>query len=332
MKTLFFYLFFFCSILFCKAQNLIPNSGFEIYDTCPDAPAQLKRCIGWYSPTVTTPDYFYRCSDTSITPPIVQDGVYQWPHTEKGEIGLCLIQPNNAHVTYREYAQIKLNQKLTKGNRYRYSQYYNCGVSPVSGSALMLASNNSGVLFSTWAISNFAPFVTFPNFCFIPQKPKINFSHINADTANWTLVTAEFVADSAYEYLTIGNFMADSLTSHFGIGDTTSLGPNSYGAYYLYDDVSLIDLGKDSANGMVEVKGKSAIILYPNPFTETLTINTAEVIKQIFVFDILGKVVYEKDNIGNCSYNINLKNLQSGIYTIKTIGNNSVSIQKILKE
>ncbi|MEY2828660.1 MAG: hypothetical protein RIQ33_518, partial [Bacteroidota bacterium] len=51
----------------------------------------------------------------------------------------------------------------------------------------MLASNNAGALFTTWAISNYAPFSTFPNFCFIPQKPQINFNQVVSDTANWTL-------------------------------------------------------------------------------------------------------------------------------------------------
>ncbi|MEY2828661.1 MAG: hypothetical protein RIQ33_519 [Bacteroidota bacterium] len=79
----------FISLLFylvVDAQNLIPNPSFEIHDTCPDAPAQLRFCTNWYSPTSTTPDYFFRCTDSSINPPFVQDGIYQWPKNGEGEI------------------------------------------------------------------------------------------------------------------------------------------------------------------------------------------------------------------------------------------------------
>ncbi|MEY2829731.1 MAG: hypothetical protein RIQ33_1589, partial [Bacteroidota bacterium] len=75
---------------------------------------------------------------------------------------------------------------------------------------------------------------------------------------------------------------------------------------------------------------KSAIILYPNPFTETLTINSSEEINQITIFDVLGKIVFEKRNVEDKS--LSLKNLQCGNYTIKIISKNVVTTQKIIKE
>src|SRR5689334_10862519 len=46
-----------------KAQNLVPNPSFEIFDTCPDNVDQVNRAQGWSS-FGNTPDYFNTCDST----------------------------------------------------------------------------------------------------------------------------------------------------------------------------------------------------------------------------------------------------------------------------
>lgn len=45
-----FFLYFFISIEL-HAQNLIQNSSFEVYSTCPEHEGQVNRYLPWFSPT-----------------------------------------------------------------------------------------------------------------------------------------------------------------------------------------------------------------------------------------------------------------------------------------
>ena len=56
------FIFFLCLGYIAKAQNLVSNGDFEIYDTCPPPSSSsindINRATGWYNPSYGTPDYF----------------------------------------------------------------------------------------------------------------------------------------------------------------------------------------------------------------------------------------------------------------------------------
>ncbi len=74
---------------------------------------------------------------------------------------------------------------------------------------------------------------------------------------------------------------------------------------------------------------KSKVLIYPNPVKTELTINTIETIKEIEIFDLLGKSVYLKSDIGNT---INIDFLQKGMYILKVNTESGSSNYKIIKE
>ena len=111
------------------AQNLVPNPGFEIYETCPDsytnrAPRQLVP--HWRIPTRGTTDYYNSCSRFNVGVPmnmmgncfaaegVAYAGMILLEHPEKAEQG-------ERPVNYREYLQAKLENPLERDSTYRVS-------------------------------------------------------------------------------------------------------------------------------------------------------------------------------------------------------------------
>src|SRR5688572_11555868 len=54
-------LLFFLSGGVCAGQNLVPNGSFEDTVSCPTAPAEMYKCVGWAS-YGGSPDYMNPCS------------------------------------------------------------------------------------------------------------------------------------------------------------------------------------------------------------------------------------------------------------------------------
>jgi hypothetical protein len=91
------------------AQNLVPNPGFEVQDTCP-AVSQIELAQPWNSPTLGSPDLFNTTCGS-------QNGS---PHNGYGSAGFYTYStfPNN-----REYVQVQLTSPLVAGETYEVSFY-----------------------------------------------------------------------------------------------------------------------------------------------------------------------------------------------------------------
>lgn len=89
-----------------------------------------------------------------------------------------------------------------------------------------------------------------------------------------------------------------------------------------------------------EIIGKNAINIYPNPFTETLTIDCSNVDSQsaleIKIIDLMGTVVFCESNcdlLFNSNYKVDLSSVQSGIYVACITDNNDKQYTKrIIKQ
>ena len=76
-------------------------------------------------------------------------------------------------------------------------------------------------------------------------------------------------------------------------------------------------------------------IIYPNPFTESITLSFSEQIThkvEVAVFDVLGRQVFSKSYAADQSINIQFNNLSVADYIIKVTANNKQFIKKILKK
>lgn len=80
-------------------------------------------------------------------------------------------------------------------------------------------------------------------------------------------------------------------------------------------------------NGTIEVQqilgiddiNKVTFEYYPNPTTDILTINAGDVIDNISVYDMSGKLVMQTDNAGNSNSKIYMQNYDAGTYFVKVM-------------
>jgi endoglucanase len=75
----------------------------------------------------------------------------------------------------------------------------------------------------------------------------------------------------------------------------------------------------------------SKVKLYPNPATNILNIEAASTIESVTIFNILGQKVVS-NNPNSALVTLNVSNLQSGVYVIKTVSEGVTSTQRFIKE
>ncbi|KPH14695.1 hypothetical protein AMQ68_04390 [Chryseobacterium sp. ERMR1:04] len=88
---------------------------------------------------------------------------------------------------------------------------------------------------------------------------------------------------------------------------------------YYYDDVSW---APTSSLGVNEISAKHDVVIYPNPFTDTLTISGDVEVQSVAVYDASGKIIKEYKG---SEKTISLHTLTSGVYMVKLIMKNGTS-------
>lgn len=114
-----------------------------------------------------------------------------------------------------EYLEVQLTSTLTTGTCYHFEMYINLG------NECWFTSDVIGVFLSDTA------YVDFQSISKLPLTPQImNASGNFPDTLNWTLVSANYVASGAENYIIIGNFKDSANTSQIFVNSSG----NFYGA------------------------------------------------------------------------------------------------------
>lgn len=261
------YLHTLCFLLFvapflAQTQNLVPNPSFEQLDACPYATGFVvgDRPLLWYS-WLNSPEYFHNCAlppvDTLVNVP--QNGfAYQQAFEGNAYVGMYAFGTSGGGINpYREYVGCELTEPMEVGGTYDLSFYTNVAI---DGNYwyTSTACNNMGMLFTMQ-----------PNFWFEIPGPSFalrNYAHLHSlevitDTANWTLVSSSFVADSAYQYLVLGNFFGQVQTDTVNLDQEPSLG-----AYYFVDAVCVTRAGNDcSFTSDVQEQESNVNLPWPNP-------------------------------------------------------------------
>lgn len=220
----------FCVLLFalhCPANaqlNLVPNGSFEEYDTCPDNLGQISYAKYWYSPLQTTPDYYNSCAPLTSSTPLNLSG-YQVPKSGKGYAGI-IIYSNGFPIEWMEYIQVKLNQILVRGKKYKFSFSISIAELESTYAVNLISAKLSDIPISS--IDNMQPIMTNPTF---------TYNEFMADTSSWLDLSWDYVAIGNEEYLTIGNFI-----STFFI-DTININANAIEpvSYIFIDNVELVE-------------------------------------------------------------------------------------------
>jgi hypothetical protein len=82
----------------------------------------------------------------------------------------------------------------------------------------------------------------------------------------------------------------------------------------------------------INTNAKAGIAVYPNPAHNLVNIKTVETITKIQVINAIGQIVLEKSNINNNFSSIELKTIESGVYTILVSTENGVIASKFIKQ
>lgn|GEM_PF-627553 len=232
------------------AQNLVPNSGFEVYNACPNNLSDIAYSPGytlfptvdkWVGPVSnTSPDYYNTCGTGNVSIP---NGIfgYQMPHGGNAYVGIVLWEAQyTAGVLtydYREYIQCKLLQPLQAGRNYCVSFY----ISPTISNSLQynyIAVDKININFYNIQIGdNTNTSLSLPN-----SIPNINGTYVT-DTAGWTKVSGVYNATGSEQWLTIGCFKNNNSTPEYISVYPNPQNPNYKLREYIYiDDISVTEI------------------------------------------------------------------------------------------
>lgn len=102
----------------------------------------------------------------------------------------------------------------------------------------------------------------------------------------------------------------------------------NYDAYEIWiDDVTITAGAGGGGTGIVE--NNNTLSIYPNPATSVLNVN-AEGYSTIELVNMLGQVVYSANATSNMQ--VNVSNLDNGVYFVRLNGANGTATQKFIKK
>ena len=73
--------------------------------------------------------------------------------------------------------------------------------------------------------------------------------------------------------------------------------------------------------------------VFPNPSNGIFTLNFSGANeKNIVVYDLMGKIVFEKNNSADATLTLDLANEATGVYLVKVVIDGEIVLKKIIKE
>jgi outer membrane protein OmpA-like peptidoglycan-associated protein len=214
-----------------QEKNLVKNSGFEVYEKCPEdyTPENLSHKLvpGWSYPTRATPDYFNRCSPRNVGVPKNFAGESE-PYNGDGYVGAIL---SGTEESYREYIQGEMIVPMVKGQKYCVRFHYKLA------SYSRFAVDQMSLFFSDIEIKNNINI----NLSYTPQiTNKVGLFLDNID--EWEELCTVYTANGNERFLIIGNFKNYDNTNYVVTDKNVVNLRNKAYAYYYFDDVIISSL------------------------------------------------------------------------------------------
>ena len=312
----------FVTTLRCEAQNLVPNPSFELIDSCPSYPTYLgfqetSTPDNW-ARRLDTPEYYNACIGSSDTVPGIPRNLFGYQFAQDGDayVGMASYLPDDN----RELISAELMETLVVGQTYYGSFWANAAYG--GPQQVGFACDNFGMFLTTVA----PDFIQYPATLPLPNHAQV-FSHqVISDTANWTLVSGSFVADSAYHYLVLGNSFDNQQTS------VEIIGPGSNYAYTLVDAVCLSanPAGCPMSSSILESVADD-IVLGPNPARNELNLawgNTRY--SNLMVVDAIGRILMQQSVFDRNSTLLQTDGLANGTYQLILEGKKEKQVRKFV--
>ncbi len=302
--------------LYSKSQNLVPNPSFEILTQCPTLFNQIYYAPPWFQPCIhsgnttnsSSSDVYDTCSNYAEYGVPTNVAGFQYAQTGFAYAAIYLYGDT---VNYREYLEVPLTDTLIANKKYCVEFY-------VSLSYPASAVSNCGAYFSNDSILDTTNLKAID---YITPQIENPIGNMLNDTANWMLISGNFIAQGGERFMTIGNFHNPANTNVQSLGGGTV-------AYYYVDDVSVVDC---TGIGISEVAEENTVNIFPNPATNSLTLTLSKGEGTASIYNVLGQVVYTA-KITNSKTAIDISTYPKGVYFIN-INNATQSInRKFVKE
>ena len=274
---------FFCAEIYSQPENLILNGGFEEFTECPtienlNQENIFLKQIGWFTPTLGTPDFFNPCCNELILPN--QYGCNSprnargWQQPRSGDtyggalLGVFYWLEGVFVSEEKEYLGTNTIRPLTEGKRYCFSTFVSPAEIYVRYQDGTILTYNAAVYSIEVLFKNQTPF--FQTNKEIQETPSLILTlPDNApidDTLGWTLLRSPYLAEGRESAVIIGCFTNNLFQSHVYLGsalDTSINGTtiNQGAAYYYFDDVALVEIEE------VSIAESSQELILTRPYT-----------------------------------------------------------------
>ena len=166
----------------------------------------------------------------------------------------------------------------------------------------------------------------------IHDNPVVDLGNDTTIFANQNMVLDAGSGYSYYTWSTPTGYFDNSSSTYTADSTNVGLGTGNY-------CVTVVDNNGCDVTNCINItyaittdlfnENNGNIKIYPNPTKGTIIIESDEIIEQIEVLDINGRVV-KQITINNVQCTIDLNNNTKGIYFVKLIGASGVSIQKVV--
>lgn len=226
----------FCS-MFCAcftvsyAQNLIPDSGFELWDgSVGNPPNTMAPLTHWYNAN-GTPDHHHQLNPsgnnlTSLDPCPTGSGDTWCGYPYQGQAVLGCYKGNGPDGV-KEWAGTQMTEPMIPGDCYKVSFWIQ---SKYDDPAFLMETNQWGIFFSTTPMPSFNP--NLANFAPMANRWLACPQVING--AEWQYVEFDYIASGAYQYAFVG-YMGNVATSTFTAWSNDYL----VGFYAWFDEVKV---------------------------------------------------------------------------------------------
>jgi hypothetical protein len=296
-----------------RAQNLVPNPGFELYDTCPNSYSYLYYASPWFQPHIYAGNTTNSCSSELYNACCVSGNVgvpNNSPGVQSAEdgVGYAGIRCYQDTTNYREYLEIELANPMIADSGYCVEFYVS--LAEISKHAI----GNIGAYFSADSLldPSYGKAIDYVN----PQVENPSANYLS-DKTNWMLVSGSFIAQGGERFMTIGNFHkpvnTDSQPVAGGVVDM---------AYYYIDDVSVTPCSTVSIKEDQHTEGFA--VLHNSAASElSVVLQKEKKNVTVLLYDVLGKEI-TREQFSGSQVSITTAAFKPGIYFIQLVSEGKV--------
>ena len=156
--------------------------------------------------------------------------------------------------------------------------------------------------------------------------------NLTTDSVNFYLADYRF-SDNTQDYVvkdwrwvdltSLGN--VDSLSFSLNSSDAGAFGINTPTFF-------AIDNFNDQTVSVDELSNELTFSIYPNPAKESVSVQLDNNANSLQIIDIAGRVVISRENLSTGIHNLNLSDLNAGIYFVKISDENETTVERFIKQ